>query len=90
MFLVIAYDVRDDARRLRLANVLEDWGQRTQWSVFECDVTEPQAEDLIKKLRELCAAEDALRIYRLCAACLDRVEVVGGKELAVDKDFYQV
>jgi CRISPR-associated protein Cas2 len=90
MFLVIAYDIRDDARRLRVANELENWGQRTQFSVFECDLTEAEAESLLTRLRALRADEDALRIYRLCAACVARCEVMGGKELATDKDFYQV
>lgn len=88
--MVITYDISDDARRLRVANELENWGQRIQFSVFECDLTEAQAATLLAHLRALCGDEDALRIYRLCTACVGRCEVVGGKELALDKDFYQV
>jgi CRISPR-associated protein Cas2 len=90
MFMVITYDISDDARRLRVANELENWGQRSQFSVFECDLKEAQAKILVARLRALCTDKDGLRIYRLCAACVGQCEVVGGKEMALDKDFYQV
>lgn len=90
MFMVIAYDIRDDARRLSVARELERWGHRTQFSVFECDLDARESEMLLSNLRKLCIDEDALRVYKLCAGCVGLSEVIGGKGLATDADFYQV
>jgi CRISPR-associated protein Cas2 len=90
MFLVIAYDIADDGRRARVARELEDWGYRTQFSVFECELDERQQATLIGRLQNLCSEGDALRVYKLCAACVGRCEIIGGKDLALDQDFYQV
>ncbi len=71
MEILIAYDVATELpegrRRLRrVANVCEGYGQRVQKSVFECKVEEGQLELLKHALRkEMSAAEDSLRIYRL-------------------------
>jgi CRISPR-associated protein Cas2 len=46
--------------------VCEGFGQRVQKSVFECVVNDVQYELLKHRLaREVKAAEDSLRIYRL-------------------------
>lgn len=36
--LIVAYDVADDARRTRMAHVLERFGDRVQYSVFVVDL----------------------------------------------------
>jgi CRISPR-associated protein Cas2 len=90
MFLVIAYDISDDKRRLRIAKELERWGNRTQFSVFECDLAERDEREMLANLKNICQDNDALRIYRLCAECVKKSEVIGGKELATDQDFYQI
>ena len=38
MFVVVAYDIPDDRRRTRVAKVLEDYGDRVQYSVFEMNL----------------------------------------------------
>jgi CRISPR-associated protein Cas2 len=76
---VIVFDVTDDRRRYELVKVLSAFGQRVQFSVFE-------AADLTANayLRMRSAAEgaidlhrDSLRYYRLCAACVSRIETSG-------------
>lgn len=37
--LLVAYDIVDDRRRVRLANVLSAFGDRIQYSVFLVDLT---------------------------------------------------
>jgi CRISPR-associated protein Cas2 len=84
MEVLVTYDVATDTpagrRRLRrVANVCLGYGQRVQKSVFEMRVTEAQLEELEDKLvREIEAAEDSLRIYRL-AGRRDRVLKVWGQ-----------
>lgn len=71
MDILVAYDVntetREGRRRLRrVATTCKDFGQRVQYSVFECRVNDAQLETLRARLLAVIAEdEDSLRIYRL-------------------------
>ena len=39
MYLVVSYDIHDDKRRNSIHKVLKNFGERIQFSVFECDMT---------------------------------------------------
>lgn len=71
MELLVTYDVDTTTaagrRRLRrVAKVCEGFGQRVQFSVFECVVTAAQLEQLKDRLeKEIEPKQDSLRIYRL-------------------------
>ena len=79
MLYLISYDISVDRRRTRIAKILTGFGQRVQYSVFECDLDLNQYEALWRKLvRTLQPDEgDSLRVYRLCAACVPNVVIVG-------------
>ena len=60
----IAYDIPDDTRRVKLANLLKGYGERVQLSVFECYLDERLLRDLRARAgRLLDLSQDALRIY---------------------------
>jgi CRISPR-associated protein Cas2 len=71
MLVLVCYDVNTETkagrRRLRrVAKVCESVGQRVQKSVFECQVTLAEFEDLERRLlAEFNGQEDCLRLYRL-------------------------
>ena len=71
MLVIVCYDVstetREGRRRLRrVAKVCESTGQRVQKSVFECQVTLMQLDELERRLlAEVDLEQDCLRIYRL-------------------------
>jgi CRISPR-associated protein Cas2 len=71
MLVIVCYDVntetREGRRRLRrVAKVCEGTGQRVQKSVFECQVTLMQLDDLERRLlAEVNLEQDCLRLYRL-------------------------
>jgi CRISPR-associated protein Cas2 len=79
MHILIGYDVNTETpagkKRLRkVAEVCEDYGQRVQWSLFECSVDAAQFEKLRARLLGIINEEtDSLRIYKLhgdrAAAC---------------------
>lgn len=80
-FYVIAYDISDDKRRTKVHKTLSGFGQWTQYSLFECHLSDKQYLQLRQKLdRLLEAEEDSVRFYRLCAACLAKVETTGSKK----------
>lgn len=79
MLYVLSYDISVDKRRTKLAKLLEGFGQRVQYSVFECDLTDRQFAVLWRKLQRILKPEehDSLRIYRLCATCTSTIQVIG-------------
>lgn len=85
MLMLITYDVNTETpegrRRLRrVARACQDFGQRVQFSVFECEVDPAQWTVLkARLLNEIDPARDSLRFYRLGADGHRRVEHVGAK-----------
>jgi CRISPR-associated protein Cas2 len=69
--VLVTYDVNTETkagrRRLRqVATTCKDYGQRVQFSVFECRVNQAQLESLRARLLGIINKdEDSLRIYRL-------------------------
>jgi CRISPR-associated protein Cas2 len=85
MFILVSYDVAmQDAggpRRLRrVAKACQDYGQRVQYSVFEC-IVEPAQWAILKDrlMKEIDPDQDSLRFYYLGANWRRRVEHVGAK-----------
>jgi CRISPR-associated protein Cas2 len=84
-YCVVAYDIPDDRRRLRLSRVL--WGMldRVQKSVLEGELEEHQVDRLEERIRRVVEArEDAIRIYPLCPACRRRIRRIGPSPLRAD------
>ncbi len=69
--ILVVYDVQTTTpkgkRRLRkVAQLCKNYGQRVQFSVFECRVTQAQMESLeAESLKTLDVSQDSLRIYVL-------------------------
>ena len=77
-FYVIAYDIADDKRRLKVAKQLERLGDRVQHSVFEVYLTSKELERLLKRLKKLIdVKEDSIRVYYLCASCRGKIRMIG-------------
>jgi CRISPR-associated protein Cas2 len=85
MLVLISYDVQTSTptgtRRLRrVAKACKDYGQRVQFSVFECEVDPAQWTALrARLLSEINLSCDSLRFYFLGANGRRRVEHVGAK-----------
>jgi CRISPR-associated protein Cas2 len=80
MCYVIAYDIPDDRRRTKIHKILSGFGTWTQYSLFECFLSKKELVLLKSKLaKHIKETQDSVRFYPLCAACLDKVETVGGQ-----------
>ena len=85
MMVLVSYDVStiDEAgpgRLRRVAKICKNYGQRVQYSVFECIVDPAQWTVLRKKLMDQIEMEtDSLRFYFLGANWRNRIEHVGAK-----------
>jgi CRISPR-associated protein Cas2 len=91
MMYVVCYDISDDSVRAHMSARLQDFGTRIQESVFECVLEEDGRARMLDRISRVRLAEaDRVRIYRLCARCLNEVEIYGPGELTRDPDFYLV
>lgn len=85
MLVLVAYDVNTETKagqkRLRhVAKLCEDFGQRVQFSVFECLVDPVQWTELRRRLVDVVDLDkDSLRFYFLGKHWQRRVEQVGAK-----------
>ena len=84
--VLVSYDVstmdpKGPRRLRRVAKVCKDYGQRAQYSVFECLVDPAQWAVLRQRLiDEIDPDKDSLRFYFLGANWRRRVEHVGAKK----------
>jgi len=90
MFVLVSYDVATEEngqRRLRrVAKACQDYGQRVQYSVFECIVDPAQWTVLRQRLIDEINPEiDSLRFYFLGSNWKHRVEHIGAKK-SVDQE----
>ena len=85
MYVLITYDVstltKEGRRRLRrVARVCENFGQRVQLSVFECQLGDTEMVKLRHQLlEEMNPSEDSIRFYFLGEDPSKRVEHHGQK-----------
>ena len=86
MLILITYDVNvskeGGTKRLRrVARACKDWGQRVQFSVFECIVDPAQWVELKNRLlKEIDLEKDSIRFYFLGSNWERRIEHVGSKK----------
>jgi CRISPR-associated protein Cas2 len=72
---LVCYDIRDDKRLRDVAKVVKGFGERLQYSLFRCHLSQRDVERLRWELSEILAREDSLVIIELCAACVKRIRV---------------
>ena len=87
MLRVVAYDIADDRRRNRIADMLEEWGVRVQYSVFEMRLTNSEAKRLFASLRRVVEPGDSLRLYTIPDSMFDRCDVYGGLSISDSSSF---
>lgn len=79
MRVVVSYDISDNKRRSKIAKIMEGYGYRVQYSVFECELDRKKLAELMQRLRPLVnkKAEESIRIYPLSAESEKKLKVIG-------------
>ena len=89
MRYIISYDISEDKLRNKVARVLEEFGERVQFSVFECELTKEQYSNLIVKLQTLSLLiprqKYKIYIYKVEPHLIKEIRRVGKKPV-IDKD----
>lgn len=76
MFIVLAYDIPDDRRRVRLFKTLRRFGTAVQESVFEFHLNQSELVHLKRAVQEVLDERvDQVRLYYFCPTCHQRTEM---------------
>lgn len=62
---MIIYDIVNDKKRKKIADIIDGYGIRVQYSSYEVWLTEKQLQKLLEQVRKICDVEDSIRIYKL-------------------------
>ena len=64
MFILITYDIANTKNRTKLSTLLEGYGLRVNFSVFELDIKKHKLNVLLLEMKALCEKHDSVRVYR--------------------------
>jgi CRISPR-associated protein Cas2 len=82
---VVAYDISDDRRRLRLFKVLKRYGMSVQESVFECHLDANQFVRMQQDVEKVIDPQlDQVRYYNLCPLCERRIRATAASRTTSD------
>jgi CRISPR-associated protein Cas2 len=88
---VVSYDIADDRRLRRVAQLLEAVGSRVEFSVFECSLDLQDVASLRERLSlEIDAEADSVRYYPVCEWCERRVTWLGQGKAPEDPAYFTV
>ncbi len=77
---LVVYDTPSDKRRRRVAQILDAYGERVQFSVFEVFAEGAHWERMVSRLgRVVDEEEDRLRLYPACDRCARAVVSLAGR-----------
>lgn len=79
MIYVVSYDISSDRVRTKLAKLLEGYGVRIQYSVFECRLTAGRFQKMYREIFKLTedAEEGSVRFYFICKNCEQKITTIG-------------
>jgi CRISPR-associated protein Cas2 len=75
---VIAYDIRDPDRLIRVAKIMKNYGVRVQKSIFEAALTPQKTRTLKLELMNVLDPEvDGVKFFLICPKCDQKVNIIG-------------
>ena len=86
MLILITYDISNDKRRNKVSALLEGYGSRVYFSVFECILTQTKLDKLTQEIQNLITKTDSVRFYYICQNCIKKSFYVGKEIEAVMGD----
>ena len=76
--IVVAYDISSNKRRKKVSDLLEQYGTRVNYSVFECLISPAKLQKLKQEATELIDKKrDSILYYQMCASCIEKIERQG-------------
>lgn len=89
MHYLTAYDIEEDGRRSRIANILLDYGSRVQESVFFLDLDEELQERMIKRIKAVAdETADIIWLVPVCSRCSQQIITMGRCKVPSTPEFW--
>ncbi len=90
MLVIVVYDISCDQRRLKVSNLLEGYGRRVQYSVFECFLNRQEMEQLHRELatKTKPAEGDNVRLYWITKEAMGKTLTIGTPPPEEPPDLY--
>ena len=86
---IICFDVAHKKRLRRVAIQMENFGQRVQYSVFECYLDAKKLEQLKQRLEKIInPEEDHIRYYGICNKDKGKILLDGTGSITQDNDYH--
>ncbi len=83
-YVLIIYDIVDNAKRVRLAKFLQGYGFRVQKSAFEALISFPLYNKLLREIGIYVDEKDSIRIYKIVGQ--GQVTILGKNEKVQNDD----
>ncbi len=79
MNMLVAYDIGDEKRLVRVAKILGDYGVRVQKSIFEVSfMSERFVGEMRSRIEKVIDIdEDGVKYFPLCGKCSETIEIIG-------------
>lgn len=79
MNMLIAYDIAEERRLLKVAKILCDYGVRVQKSIFEVSIPSKRVmQEMRSRIEKVINKdEDGVKYFPLCRKCSETVEIIG-------------
>ena len=85
-YVLIIYDIVDNAKRVRLAKFLQGYGFRVQKSAFEALISFSLYNKLLREIGVYVDEEDSIRIYKIVGQ--GQVTILGKNEKVQNGDCF--
>lgn len=75
MRYVVAYDIADNKRRKKFSDLLDTYGTRVNYSVYEIELNQTKHKKLLREIEEkelINKKYDSIRFYHICQNCLPK------------------
>lgn len=87
--VIVAYDVLDRRRLRRIAAMMEQYGVRVQFSVFECRLNKERMTRLLDDIKRVInRRHDKVTLIALCQSCVQRSERFIENGITTDANVY--
>lgn len=77
---LVCYDIRSPKRWRSAYKILQGYGDRLQYSIFRCWLSQRKREKLRWELERVLTLEDDLLLIPLCSRCVERIPVCNRPE----------
>jgi CRISPR-associated protein Cas2 len=82
MYFVVCYDIEDDKQRDKLATLLNNYGVKVNYSVYEIKIEKRELKKLVKKILQIVDKSNSVRFYNLSKdTIIKSFEIFNGKDI---------